>query len=52
MLKTQNVTEVAYDLGYYNISHFILLFKNKYGITPKQFKSIGKVPIKYNIEKA
>lgn len=49
MLNTQNVTEVAYDLGYYNISHFILLFKNKYGITPKQFKSIGNVPVRYNI---
>jgi len=51
MLNTQNVTEVAYDLGYFNISHFILLFKNKYGITPKQFKSIGNVPVRYNNEK-
>lgn len=47
MLKNQNVTEVAFDLGYDNISHFIALFKNKYGITPKQFKSIGKVPVIY-----
>jgi AraC-type DNA-binding domain-containing proteins len=41
MLKEQNVTEVAFDLGYENISHFIELFKNKYGITPKQFKCAG-----------
>jgi AraC-like DNA-binding protein len=38
MLKNQNVTEVANDLGYENISHFITLFRNKYGITPKQYK--------------
>lgn len=47
MLKNQNVTEVAYDLGYDNISHFIALFKTRYGITPKQFKSIGDAPIVY-----
>ena len=47
MLKKQNVTEVAYDLGYENISHFIALFKNRYGITPKQYKSIGNVPVVY-----
>ena len=39
MLKNQNVTEVAFDLGYENISHFIELFKNRYGTTPKQYKS-------------
>ena len=47
MLKDQNVTEVAYDLGYDNISHFIAHFKNRYGITPKQFKSIGNAPVIY-----
>lgn len=45
MLKNQNVTEVAFDLGYENISHFIELFKNKYGITPKQYKSMGKAAV-------
>ena len=47
MLRTQNVTEVAFELGYENISHFIALFKTKYGITPKQYKSIGEVPVVY-----
>lgn len=47
MLRKQNVTEVAYDLGYENISHFIALFKTKYGITPKQYKSIGNIPVVY-----
>ncbi|SHH73482.1 helix-turn-helix transcriptional regulator [Clostridium grantii] len=37
-LKTENVTEVAYGLGYANISYFIKLFKDKYKITPKQYQ--------------
>ncbi|MDS0528431.1 AraC family transcriptional regulator [Clostridium sp. SHJSY1] len=37
LLNQKNVTEVAYDLGYENISHFISLFKLKFGITPKQY---------------
>jgi AraC-like DNA-binding protein len=40
MIKNTNVTEVAFNLGYENISHFISLFKSKYGITPKQYKKI------------
>lgn len=47
MLKNQNVTEVAYNLSYENISHFIALFKNKYGVTPKQYKSIGEGSVVY-----
>lgn len=38
LLKTNTVTEVAFTLGYENISYFIKLFKLKYGLTPKQFK--------------
>lgn len=38
LLKEHNVTEVAYSVGYENISYFIKLFKNKYGVTPKQYK--------------
>lgn len=38
LLKEYNVTEVAYSVGYENISHFIKLFKIKYGVTPKQYK--------------
>lgn len=37
LLKFSSVTEVAYDLGYENISHFIKLFKKKFGLTPKQY---------------
>lgn len=38
LLKTNTVTEVAFTLGYENISYFIKLFKLRYGLTPKQFK--------------
>lgn len=36
-LKEKSVTEVAYDLGYDNISHFIGLFKERFGMTPKKY---------------
>lgn len=38
MLKDCSVTEVAFDLGYDNISHFIRLFFEKFRITPKQYQ--------------
>ena len=38
MMKSGSVTEAAMDLGYENISYFISLFKEKYGITPKQYQ--------------
>ncbi|MBU5674941.1 AraC family transcriptional regulator [Alkaliphilus sp. MSJ-5] len=37
-LRNENVTEVAFRLGYDNISYFIRLFKDKYLVTPKQYK--------------
>lgn len=37
-LQTENVTNVAYSLGYMNISYFIKIFKEKYTLTPKQYK--------------
>jgi len=38
MLKSQSVTETAFNLGYLNISYFIMIFKKVYGLTPKQYK--------------
>jgi AraC-like DNA-binding protein len=37
-----SVTEAAFDLGYENISYFISLFKDRYGVTPKQYKKLSK----------
>jgi AraC-like DNA-binding protein len=30
------VSEISYDIGYENVSHFIKAFKKKYNTTPKQ----------------
>lgn len=38
MLKSESVTETAFNLGYLNISYFIMIFKKVYGLTPKQYK--------------
>ena len=35
--KENNVNEVALQVGYSTSSHFIVAFKKKFGITPKQF---------------
>lgn len=37
-----SVAEIAYSVGYSNVSYFNKLFKNEYGHTPKTFKSICK----------
>ena len=34
---TKNVTEIAYSLGFQYPQHFIRFFKNKVGVTPRQF---------------
>ena len=34
-----NVTEVCYDSGFENPSHFVRAFKNTFGLTPLEFKS-------------
>lgn len=38
LLKDSTVTEVAFDLGYENVSVFINQFKKAYDITPKQYQ--------------
>ncbi|MCW3083487.1 MAG: transcriptional regulator, AraC family [Bacteroidetes bacterium] len=36
-----SVTEVGYQLGFSNLSHFSRLFEKHYGLTPKKFTSAG-----------
>ena len=39
MLKSgKNVTETAIDCGFCDSSYFILMFRKKFGITPKDYK--------------
>lgn len=40
MLNNQNisVTELAFEVGYENISYFIQAFKSQYGLSPKQYQ--------------
>ncbi len=36
--SNNNVTEVCYDVGFQNISHFIQLFSKRFGVTPKKLQ--------------
>ncbi|WP_138431930.1 helix-turn-helix domain-containing protein [Fodinibius saliphilus] len=36
--KRLNVTQVCFEVGFKNLSHFVQAFKRRYGITPKQFQ--------------
>jgi AraC-like DNA-binding protein len=38
------VAEVAYSVGYANVSYFNKLFKEEYGCTPKVFKTVASTP--------
>ena len=36
-----NVSEVAWEVGYINVSHFSAAFRKQYGMRPKSFQMIG-----------
>lgn len=38
--KDVNVAQIAYGVGYNNVTYFNKLFKNEYGCTPKIFKTL------------
>ncbi len=35
----KNITEIAYDSGFENVSHFSRIFKEKYGASPLQYRN-------------
>lgn len=37
--SSKNITEITYDSGFENVSHFSRIFKEKYGSSPIQFRS-------------
>jgi DNA-binding response OmpR family regulator len=41
--KTVNVTEVAYEVGFKDLSHFAKVFKEQFGETPSQFCARHKI---------
>jgi AraC-like DNA-binding protein len=36
-----SVSQVGFELGFTNLSHFSRLFESHYGITPKKFTSVA-----------
>jgi len=38
--EAANISEIAYSVGYNNVSYFNKLFKNEYGCAPKTFKTL------------
>ena len=46
-ITDKNITEICYEAGFDNLSHFIQLFKKKFGSTPKKIRdAIINLPIK------
>ena len=37
-----NISEIGFDSGFRNSSHFNKLFKEKYNVTPKQYRMLHK----------
>lgn len=40
----KNITQISFDAGFENSSHFIRLFKQFYRITPLQYKKLANYP--------
>ena len=40
-MATATIAEIAYSVGYSNVSYFNKLFKEEYGCTPKSFRALA-----------
>jgi AraC-like DNA-binding protein len=48
--NTATVAEIAYSVGYANVSYFNRLFKEEYGCTPKAFRTLAPDPARADTE--
>lgn len=42
LISSKNISEIAYDSGFENITHFSRVFKNKFGVSPSAFRNQNK----------
>lgn len=40
------IAEIAYGLGYQNVSSFNRLFRQRFGVTPSEFRAVRRIPIR------
>lgn len=40
--STKSISEIAFDSGFNNVSHFCKIFKKKYNVTPSELRGAGK----------
>lgn len=42
LIENKNVMDVAYDVGYEDTNYFIREFKQSFGLTPNQYRKVGR----------
>jgi len=52
VLEQQNVSEVARDVGYTSLSHFITEFKRHFGVTPRAYAASQRENLALNVREA